>query len=210
MRGLRRGGRTTSRASPLLRWWNRWICINNVANSYFNKKYHLLQKIQEFAPGLTDMLGATLRNGLDCVGLLPELNIGWTGEAAQYSPKRNTTVFTMDSLTNGKISRKISPFSGEVAQRWSSGLISHWLWVRIPPSPPEERPALNGRFLHSMGAVFAALLTAIGNGFESHPRHPKRPAYSGRFLRSTSRAVFAAPLTAIWINQPKRRNTHHR
>ena len=24
---------------------------------------------------------------------------------------------------------------GEVAQRWSSGLISHWFWVQIPASP---------------------------------------------------------------------------
>ncbi len=34
---------------------------------------------------------------------------------------------------------KIPSFSGEVAQWWSSGLISHWLWVQIPPSPLKER-----------------------------------------------------------------------
>jgi hypothetical protein len=43
-------------------------------------------------------------------------------------------------LTIFKVHSKLPPvrslrIDGEVAQRWSSGLISHWLWVRIPPSP---------------------------------------------------------------------------
>ncbi len=58
------------------------------------------------------------------------------------------------TLTIRRIYIKITPFSGEVAQRWSSGLISHWLWVRIPPSP-HKKPACMAGFDYLEGAVAA-------------------------------------------------------
>gem|GEM_PF-3640857 len=42
---------------------------------------------------------------------------------------------------------KLSPAQhGEVAQRRSSGLISHWLWVQIPPSPQNDNQYIRWLF----------------------------------------------------------------
>ena len=43
--------------------------------------------------------------------------------------------FPEKKLTFRLISGNIVGQPGEVAQRWSSGLISHWFWVQIPASP---------------------------------------------------------------------------
>ena len=43
--------------------------------------------------------------------------------------------FLKKKLTFRLISGNIVGQPGEVAQRWSSGLISHWFWVQIPASP---------------------------------------------------------------------------
>lgn len=45
-------------------------------------------------------------------------------------------------LTKRRSGSKLTAAKGEVAQRWSRGLISLWLWVQVPPSPSNPPPVV--------------------------------------------------------------------